>query len=29
VPVTVPGRAQHFHNELVQTLAGGDSTLLG
>jgi hypothetical protein len=29
VPATVPGRAQHFHNELVQTLAGGDSALLG
>lgn len=29
VPATVPSRAQHFHNELVQTLAGGDSALLG
>ena len=29
VPATVPDRAQHFHNELVQTLAGGDSALLG
>jgi hypothetical protein len=25
----VPGRAQHFHQELVQTLAGGDASLLG
>jgi hypothetical protein len=29
VPATVPSRAQHFHNELVQTLAGGDAALLG
>jgi len=29
VPATVPSRAQHFHDELVQTLAGGDSALLG
>lgn len=29
VPATIPGRAQYFHDELVQTLAGGDSTLLG
>jgi hypothetical protein len=29
VPATVPSRAQHFHHELVQTLAGGDPTLLG
>lgn len=29
VPATVAGRAQHFHHELVQTLAGGDPALLG
>jgi len=29
VPTTVSGRAQHFHQELVQTLAGGDASLLG
>ena len=29
VPATVPSRAQYFHNELVQTLAGGDAALLG
>jgi flagellar motor protein MotB len=29
VPASVPGRAQHFHTELVQTLAGGDPALLG
>lgn len=29
VPAAVPGRAQHFQNELVQTLAGGDAALLG
>lgn len=28
VPAHVAGRAQHFHNELVQTLAGGDPSLL-
>ncbi|MEO6212034.1 MAG: hypothetical protein ABIP65_00275, partial [Vicinamibacterales bacterium] len=29
VPATVAGRAEHFHHELVQTLAGGDELLLG
>jgi hypothetical protein len=29
VPSTIPDRAQHFHHELIQTLAGGDPTLLG
>jgi len=29
VSSTVPDRARHFHHELVQTLAGGDPTLLG
>ena len=29
VPATVPSRAQYFHDELVQTLAGGESALLG
>jgi hypothetical protein len=28
VPSTVPDRAQHFHRELVQTLAGGDASRL-
>ncbi|HVL67833.1 MAG TPA: hypothetical protein VM364_11265 [Vicinamibacterales bacterium] len=28
VPVHVTGRAEYFHNELVQTLAGGDASLL-
>lgn len=28
VPTTVSGRAQHFHHELVHTLAGGDASLL-
>lgn len=29
VASTVPGRSQYFHQELVQTLAGGDPSLLG
>lgn len=29
VPSTVAGRSAHFHHELVQTLAGGDASLLG
>ena len=29
VASSVPGRAQHFQQELVQTLAGGDPSLLG
>ena len=29
VPATLANRAQHFHEELVRTLADGDSTLLG
>jgi len=29
VPSTVPDRDRHFHQELVQTLAGGDPSLLG
>ena len=29
VPSSVIDRARHFHHELVQTLAGGDSALLG
>ena len=29
VPATVPDRARHFHQELVQTLAGGDASRLG
>ena len=29
VPASVPRRAQLFHQELVQTLAGGDPSLLG
>jgi hypothetical protein len=29
VPSTVPDRAQHFYQELVQTLAGGDASRLG
>lgn len=29
VPTTVPDRTRYFHQELVQTLAGGDATLLG
>lgn len=29
VPSTVPDRGRHFHQELVQTLAGGDPSLLG
>jgi hypothetical protein len=29
VPSTVSGRAQHFYQELLQTLASGDPSLLG
>ena len=29
VPPTVPDRDRYFHQELVQTLAGGDASLLG
>lgn len=29
IPATLPGRAELFHNELVQTIAGGDGSLLG
>ena len=29
VPSAVADRGRHFQNELVQTLAGGDPTLLG
>jgi hypothetical protein len=29
VASTVPDRHRHFHQELVQTLAGGDPALLG
>ncbi|HJR58804.1 MAG TPA: hypothetical protein VJ813_05395 [Vicinamibacterales bacterium] len=29
VPSTVPDRDRHFHQELVETLAGGDPSLLG
>jgi hypothetical protein len=29
VPSTVPDRDRYFHHELVQTLAGGDASLLG
>lgn len=29
VPTTVPDRTRYFHQELVQTLAGGDASLLG
>lgn len=29
VPPAVQDRAEHFHQELVQTLAGGDASLLG
>jgi hypothetical protein len=29
VPATIEDRARHFHHELIQTLAGGDPTLLG
>ena len=29
VPASVPDRAAHFQQELVQTLAGGDASLLG
>ncbi|MBA2301337.1 MAG: hypothetical protein H0W08_01735, partial [Acidobacteria bacterium] len=29
VPSTVAGRAHHFNHELIQTLAGGDPSLLG
>jgi hypothetical protein len=29
VPSTIPDRAGHFSHELIQTLAGGDPTLLG
>jgi hypothetical protein len=29
VPATVPDRARHFYQELVQTLAGGDASRLG
>jgi len=29
VPVSVPGRSEYFQQELIQTLAGGDPSLLG
>jgi hypothetical protein len=29
VPANVPARAAYFHQEVIQTLAGGDPTLLG
>ena len=29
VPLSVPGRAEYFQQELIQTLAGGDPSLLG
>ena len=29
VPLSVPGRSEYFQQELIQTLAGGDPSLLG